>query len=77
MDKDLEYKINEFIVFCIEAFKEKEKISGKKAYDIFEKYGVTEYLESGYDVLHTQGEEWLMMDIEKFLKNREYKGSDL
>lgn len=72
MEENLEYKINEFVIFCIEIFKEKNKFTGKETYDIFEKYGILNYLHDGYDVLHTQGDEWLINDIEEFLKIRGY-----
>lgn len=38
----------------------------------FEKYGVFKYLHDGYDVLHTQGDGWLMNDIDGFLEIRGY-----
>lgn len=69
MDK----KINDFIIFCLEMYKAKNGITGKNAYDIFDKYGVLKYLEDGYEMLHTQGDRWLMNDIEEFLKIRGYK----
>ncbi len=72
MCEDMEYRINEFIIFCIENFKEKSKFTGKEVYDIFEKYGVLKYLHDGYDVLHTQGDAWIANDIEEFLKIRGY-----
>ena len=68
MDK----KVNDFIVFCIENYKVYKNINGKEVYDLFEKYGVLQYLEDGYDVLHTQGDKWLMNDIDELLKNRGY-----
>ena len=68
MDK----KINEFIVFCVEYYKERVSLSGKEVYDLFDKYGVIDYLENGYDVLHTQGKDWLMNDIDLFLNNNGY-----
>lgn len=64
MDK----KINDFIIFCLEYYKQKNNLTGREAYDIFEKYGVFDYLREGYDVLHTQGKDWLINDIEEFLK---------
>ena len=69
MDK----KINDFVIFCLEMYKTKNGITGKNAYDIFDKYGVLKYLEDGYEMLHTQGDGWLMNDIEGFLKIRGYK----
>lgn len=68
MDK----KINDFIVFCLENYKSDNGLTGEEVYDLFEKYGVLNYLQEGYDVLHTQGKEWLMNDINEFLKIRGY-----
>lgn len=68
----MEKKINDFIVFCIEVYKSKNDLTGKEVYDIFDKYGVLKYLHDGYDVLHTQGDAWLMNDINEFLKIRGY-----
>ena len=73
MGDNVEYKINEFVIFCLESYKEKESLPGKEVYDLFEKYKVFDYLRDGYDMLHTQGSEWLMNDIDEYLKNRGYK----
>ena len=73
MRENIEYKINEFIIFCIEIYKEKKNRNGKEVYSLFEKYNVFDYLYEGYDVLHTQGEEWIINDIDEYLKNRGYE----
>ena len=44
MGDNMEKKINDFIVFCIEIFKEENKLTGKEVYELFEKYGVLKYL---------------------------------
>lgn len=69
----MEKKINDFMIFCIEIFKKEIKLTGKEVYELFEKYGVLNYLHNGYDMLHTQGDRWLMNDIKDFLKTRGYK----
>lgn len=69
MDK----KINDFIVFCIEIYKWKNGLNGEEVYELFKKYGVLNYLQEGYDVLHTQGDAWLINDINEFLKIRGYE----
>lgn len=66
-------KINDFVVFCMEIYKAEKNISGKEVYELFEKYGVLKYLQDGYDMLHTQGDSWLINDIDKFLEVRGYK----
>ncbi len=64
--------IKNYFNFCIEIFKEENKLTGKEVYELFEKYGVLKYLYDGYDMLHTQGDKWLMNDINEFLKIRGY-----
>lgn len=68
----MEKEINEFVVFCLEYYKERKGLTGKEMYDIFEEYKVFDYLEKGFDVLHTQGKEWIMEDIDVYLRNRGY-----
>lgn len=72
MEENIEYKINEFVIFCIEVFKEENNLTCEEVYELFDKYGVLKYLREGYDVLHTQGDGWLMNDIKEFLKIRGY-----
>ena len=72
MDK----KINDFVIFCLECYKAEFNLNGKKIYEIFEKHGVFDYLRDGYDMLHTQGKEWLMNDITQYFKNRGVKLND-
>jgi len=67
----MEKKINDFVIFCLECYKTESGLSGKEAYEIFEKFGVFEYLRDGYEMLHTQGKDWLMNDIREFLKLRD------
>jgi len=73
MGDNMEKKINDFIVFCIEMFKFENNLTGKQVCEIFEKYGVIRYLYNGYEALHTQGEGWLMNDIAEFLRIRGYE----
>lgn len=66
MDK----KINDFIIFCLESYKSNYNLSGNYVYNIFEKYDLFNYLKEGYDVLHTQGQDYIINDIDIYLKNR-------
>lgn len=72
MGDNMEKKINDFIVFCMEIYKSEKSITGKEVYELFEKYGVLNYLQEGYEVLHTQGDRWIVDDIDEFLKVRGY-----
>ena len=35
-----------------------------------DQYGVLEYLEAGYEPLHTQSAQWIMEDIDEFINKR-------
>ena len=65
-------KIAEFMSFCIECYAKAKRLSGREVCGLFKQYGALGYLERGYDVLHTMGEEWLLADIGDFLKSRGY-----
>ena len=63
-------KIEQFQLFCLENYKTHQNISGNVALDIFEKKGVFNFLEMGFDVLHTQGIIYVVDEIIDFIKNR-------
>ncbi len=65
-----EEKVIEFASFCIENFKVKHSITGKEVAILFRQSGVLEFIRNGYEMLHTQGKEYILEEIEIFLKNR-------
>ena len=60
-------------MFCIEAYRHAEGISGAVAVDRFAAHGVIDYLRDVYDVLHTLGESALVEDIRDFIHCRSVK----
>ena len=65
-----ESDISGFVVFCLEAYKKQEGISGAQAMDMFSEYGVLDYLTEGYAVLHSLGENALTEDISDYISRR-------
>lgn len=65
MSKTLEFKS-----FCFEAYKSEKNLSGKETMTLFRKYGVLSYLNACYDVLHTTGRDYIIDDIEVFIRKR-------
>ena len=63
-------KVAEFVSFCIEVFANAKKMSGADVIHLFDSCGLVSYLDEGYDILHTQGREWLIADMEDYLKVR-------
>ncbi len=62
-----------FVSFCLEEYKTAKNISGEEAMEIFLKYGLIEYLSKNFEVLHTQGRQWIQEEIDEFISNREVK----
>ena len=58
-----------FLSFCIEQYKAAKGMTGKEAMQELDRYGVLEYLSKFYDVLHTQGRQWILADIEDFISH--------
>ena len=59
-----------FLTFCIEQFKHKKNADGLTIKNLFDKTGVSSYLVENFDVLHTQGKDWILDDIDSYIKNR-------
>lgn len=69
-----ENEIAYFVSFCVELYKTRHSISGGEAFDLFNQYGVTGYLSNNFDVLHSQGHNWLISDIDNFILKRREAG---
>ncbi len=60
----------EFILFCIEAYKIEKKINGTKALAEFKKHNVFDFLNDFYDILHTQSMKFIIDEIDEFVKSK-------
>lgn len=49
-----------FISFCIEQYKKKNSMQGREVMELFDKYGVLQYLSEHFEILHTQSWQWIM-----------------
>ncbi|MBP3568384.1 MAG: DUF3791 domain-containing protein [Lachnospiraceae bacterium] len=65
MSKTLQFK-----AFCFEAYRADKKLTGWETMQLFKQYGVLDYLEDCYDVLHTTGRQYIIEDIDIFIKVR-------
>lgn len=59
-----------FAVFCIENYKVHKNLTGKQTAELFRRYGVFDYLNEFYDILHTTGYQYINNDIDIYLKSR-------
>lgn len=79
MNKEItnrELDIVYFISFCIEQYKVRIFASGAEVMDLFDKYGVTEYLAENFVVLHTESHKWLMEEIDEFINQRKKENKE-
>lgn len=62
----------EFVLFCIESVAEKLNIGAEKVFSaLAEKSDILQsYIIPGYDILHTQGKEYITEDILTVMKER-------
>ena len=63
-DTDIAY----FLSFCIEQYKRHISTSGSDVMALFVQYGVDQYLMDNFDILHTQSYQWLMEEIDEYIK---------
>lgn len=56
-----------FMLFCLEAYKKREKISGTDALSKFKRLN---FLKDGYDVLHTQSLDNIVDEIKEYIIER-------
>jgi hypothetical protein len=64
-------KTMEFKIFCLEAYKNAYLLSGAAAFELFKQNGVFDYISSFYDVLHSTGQQYIVEDIDLYIRARQ------
>lgn len=59
----------EFLVFCIENYADKYNLDAKKVYNAFKENDncIKNYIINNFDVLHTQGKNYIVDDLNRVL----------
>ena len=60
----------EFYTYCLENYAIRKQISGMRAWVLFKETGADEYVKDNYDLLHTQGMEYVLDDIQRYINRR-------
>lgn len=60
----------EFYVYCLEKYARFKNMSGIRAWSLFKESGADDYILRNYDLLHTQGTEYVLDDIQRFISRR-------
>lgn len=58
-----------FLSFCVEIYKNAHSLTGEEASGVLSSSGAMDFLESNYGVIHTQGPQWILEEIEEYLSN--------
>ena len=60
----------DFVVYCIEEYRNAKKLTGRQVIAIFNKYRVYDFIESSYDALHTYGGDEIAWNISQYMKHK-------
>lgn len=63
-------KEGKFLVFCLEQYRAAKKLTGLQVMQLFQNYGVCEYIMSCYEALHTTGTNYIIEDIDLYIEAR-------
>ncbi len=60
----------DFYTYCLENYAIRKQISGMRAWVIFKESSADKYVIDNYDLLHTQGLDYVLDDIQRFINRR-------
>lgn len=69
-NREVPKEVFEFYTYCLENYAIRKQISGMRAWVIFKESGADEYVIDNYDLLHTQGLEYVLDDVQRFINRR-------
>ncbi len=61
----------DFVVYCIEEYKEAKGLDGKGVIELFNRYRVIDYIRDYYEALHTTGRQYIVDDISTYIEARQ------
>ncbi len=67
---DVPKEVFEFYTYCLENYATRKRITGMLAWTLFKETGADEYIIENYDLLHTQGMDYILDDIQRYIKRR-------
>ena len=69
-NREITKEVFEFYTYCLENYAIRKQISGMRAWVIFKESSADKYVIDNYDLLHTQGMEYVLDDIQRFINRR-------
>ncbi|MBR5238486.1 MAG: DUF3791 domain-containing protein [Paludibacteraceae bacterium] len=62
--------ITYFISFCVEQYKHVKHLDVECVMALFSEFGVLDYLNEHFEILHTQNQHWIIEEIDEFIELR-------
>lgn len=69
-NREIPKEVFEFYTYCLENYAIRKQISGMRAWVKFKESSADKYVIDNYDLLHTQGLEYVLDDILRFINRR-------
>ena len=63
-------KQGNFLIYCVEIYKNAKHLSGKEVAALFSQYSVWDYVYSFYESLHTTGDNYIIEDIDLYIASQ-------
>lgn len=60
-----------FLIYCTEQYKSAKHLTGKQVSELFTHYSVWDYIYSCFEALHTTGTNYIIEDIDLYIKARQ------
>ena len=60
----------DFLIYCVETYKNARHLTGKQVAELFTRYRVWEYVYSCFEALHTTGANYIVEDIDLYIEAR-------
>ncbi len=61
----------EFLIYCVEIYKNARHLTGKQVAGLFTRYQIWEYVYSCFEALHTTGVNYIVEDIDLYIAARQ------
>lgn len=68
--REIPCEVIQFYTYCLENYAKRQHIGGINAWALFKETGADDYVIDNYDLLHTQGTEYVLDDIQRFINKR-------
>ena len=68
--REVPKEVFEFYTYCLENYAIRKQISGISAWVLFKESSADDYVIDNYDLLHTQGLEYILDDVQRYINTR-------